>query len=371
MPGAARRRLRRLVHHSPGQLAARLVFPRLQRGLRCCTRFYGRTVGWCLRLSAVVLLLYVGLLGLTYFGYTKVPSGFIPNQDKGYLIANVQLPDSASQARTIEVMDQIQKIVQRHPGVAHIVDIPGQSFVMNGVSSNFGSVFIILKPFHERRSPELYSEAIANDLRGQLFMAINQAQVLVFGAPAVDGLGNAGGFKLMLESTGNTDLPRPRSGDRQSRRQGERAAGFHRPVQQLPRVDAAALRRRRSRQMQDDEGGAQRRLRYAAGLPGQLLRQRHQPLWPDLAGQRPGRRAVSHQCRDGEAVPRPQRQRRHGAARFRGDDPRRPGSGVRPALQHADGHGDQRRGDAQRQLRVGDRDDGAAVQEGAAAQHGF
>jgi multidrug efflux pump subunit AcrB len=170
------------------------------------TRLYGRTVAWCLRLSAIVLLLYVGLLGLTYVGYTMVPGGFIPNQDKGYLIVNVQLPDSASQARTIEVMDQIQKIVSTHPGVAHTVDIPGQSFVMAGVSSNFGSMFIILKPFSERRAPEMYSEAIANDLRGKLFMEIDKAQVLVFGAPAVDGLGNAGGFKLMLESTGNTNL---------------------------------------------------------------------------------------------------------------------------------------------------------------------
>jgi multidrug efflux pump len=171
-----------------------------------CTRFYSRAVALSLKLSAAALLVYAGLLGLTYFAYTKVPGGFIPNQDKGYLIVNVQLPDSASQARTIEVMDQIQKIIECNPGVAHTVDIPGQSFVMNGVSSNFGSVFVILKPFHERRTPDLYSEAIANDLRGQLYMAINQAQILVFGAPAVDGLGNAGGFKLMLESTGNTDL---------------------------------------------------------------------------------------------------------------------------------------------------------------------
>ena len=74
-----------------------------------------RMVGWCLRLSAIVLLIYAGLLGLTYFGYTIVPGGFIPNQDKGYLIANVQLPDSASQARTIEVMDRIQKIIGKHP----------------------------------------------------------------------------------------------------------------------------------------------------------------------------------------------------------------------------------------------------------------
>jgi multidrug efflux pump subunit AcrB len=181
-------------------------FRGFNRAFDAGTRLYGRMVSWSLRLSVIVLFVYVGLLGLTYFGYTMVPSGFIPNQDKGYLIINVQLPDSASQARTVEVMDQIQKIVQKHPGVAHIVDIPGQSFVMNGVSSNFGSVFVILKPFHERRAPELYSEAIANDLRGELMGAIMQAQVLVFGAPAVDGLGNAGGFKLMLESTGNTDL---------------------------------------------------------------------------------------------------------------------------------------------------------------------
>ena len=86
-----------------------------------------------------MLLLYVGLLGLTYYGFTTVPGGFIPNQDKGYLIVNVQLPDSASLERTVAVMDRIQKIVAETPGVAHTVDIPGQSFVMNGVSSNFGS----------------------------------------------------------------------------------------------------------------------------------------------------------------------------------------------------------------------------------------
>jgi len=171
------------------------------------THLYGQVVAWCLRLFILVLLVYGGLLALTYFGYTQIPGGFIPNQDKGYLICNVQLPDSSSQARTLEVMDRIQKIVARNPGVAHTVDIPGQSFVMNGVSSNFGSVFIILKPFRERPTPELYSEAIATNLRGQLMAEIEQAQILVFGAPAVDGLGNAGGFKLMLESTGNTNLP--------------------------------------------------------------------------------------------------------------------------------------------------------------------
>jgi multidrug efflux pump len=167
------------------------------------TAVYGRLVGWSLRLSAPVILLYAGLLGLTYFGFMRIPGGFIPNQDKGYLIVNVQLPDSASLDRTVAVMDRMQQIIAETPGVAHTVDIPGQSFVMAGVSSNFGTTFITLKPFHERRSPSMYSEAIAATLRQRFQSEIQQAQTLVFGAPAVDGLGNAGGFKIMLEATGN------------------------------------------------------------------------------------------------------------------------------------------------------------------------
>jgi multidrug efflux pump len=189
------------------------------------TRAYGRMVGWSLRLCVVVLLIYGGLLALTYYGFTKIPVGFIPAQDKGYLIVNVQLPDSASLERTLAVMDRIQKIVAKTPGVEHSIDIPGQSFVMNGVSSNFGSVFIILKPFHERRSPDLYSEAIAQSLRGKLYQEIEQAQLLIFGAPAVEGLGSAGGFKVMLEATGN-----PGSTDRQLHRERVEDTGVHRHV---------------------------------------------------------------------------------------------------------------------------------------------
>ncbi len=190
------------------------------------TRAYGRTVGWSLRLSAVVLLLYGGLVGLTYYGFTKVPGGFIPSQDKGYLIINVQLPDSASLERTVEVMDRIQKLVAETPGVAHSIDIPGQSFVMNGISSNFGSVFVILKPFHERRSPDLYSDAIAQALREKLFREVEQAQLLIFGAPAVEGLGSAGGFKVMLEATGNVDLAALEAQTANFAEKGSKVPGF-------------------------------------------------------------------------------------------------------------------------------------------------
>jgi multidrug efflux pump len=169
------------------------------------TQAYGTTVGWSLRLSVIVLLVYVGLIGLTGFGFTRVPSGFIPNQDKGRLIVNVQLPDSAALERTAEVMDAAEKIVAETPGTAHSLGNPGRSFVLNAIGSNLGTMFITLKPFEERHDPSLSADAIAARLRERFRREIPDARLNVFGAPAVDGLGNAGGFKLMVESIGDVN----------------------------------------------------------------------------------------------------------------------------------------------------------------------
>jgi multidrug efflux pump len=170
------------------------------------TQVYGKTVGWCLRLSVIVLLVYVGLIGLTGFGFTRVPSGFVPIQDKGYLVVNIQLPDSASLERTVEATEAVEKIALDTPGVAHTVASPGLSFVLNANSSNYGNMFVVLKPFHERRDPERTGEAIASRIRARVQQEVPEARVLVFGAPAVRGLGNAGGFKLMVEATGDVNF---------------------------------------------------------------------------------------------------------------------------------------------------------------------
>src|ERR1700730_16552434 len=170
------------------------------------TQAYGKAVGLCLRLSVIVLLVYAGLIGLTGFGFTRVPSGFVPIQDKGYLVVNIQLPDSASLERTVEVTEAVEKIALETHGVAHTVAVPGLSFVLNANSSNYGNMFVILKPFHERRGPSLASEGIAVRLRARLQREVPEARVLVFGAPAVRGLGNAGGFKLMVKATGDVNL---------------------------------------------------------------------------------------------------------------------------------------------------------------------
>ncbi|RIK67103.1 MAG: hypothetical protein DCC65_07740 [Planctomycetota bacterium] len=170
------------------------------------TRVYTSVVRRVIRASAIALLVYAGLLFLTYKGFMTVPTGFVPSQDKGYLLVNVQLPDSASLERTVDVMQRIEKIAQETKGVRHTVSIAGQSFLLNANGSNFGSMFAVLDEFEHRHAPELYSDVIAQQLRGRFYAEIQDAMVAVFGAPAVDGLGTAGGFKLMVEDRGDNGL---------------------------------------------------------------------------------------------------------------------------------------------------------------------
>ncbi|MBS0261672.1 MAG: multidrug efflux RND transporter permease subunit [Planctomycetes bacterium] len=163
------------------------------------TRGYVSLVQGMLRLCVVVLLIYGGLVGLTWWEFNRIPRGFIPQQDMGFLMVNVQLPDSASLDRTDEVMRKIEMIAAPIPGVKHVAAIGGQSFVLSAAGSNFGSMFIGLKDYKERREPERSSEAIANQLRMRFAAEIPDAQVAVFGPPAVRGAGRAGGFAVMIE----------------------------------------------------------------------------------------------------------------------------------------------------------------------------
>jgi multidrug efflux pump subunit AcrB len=114
------------------------------------TGVYAGIVGKLLRVSAGVLIVYGGLLFLTYEGFYSTPTGFIPTQDMGYLLTNVQLPDSASQERTQEIMNRVEQIARSTPGVKFTQTMTGQSMLLSANGSNFGSMFAILKPYHER-----------------------------------------------------------------------------------------------------------------------------------------------------------------------------------------------------------------------------
>jgi len=200
-----------------GMLAGRLVSDPLNRllgwlfylfnvGFNFTTGVYTQMVGRMLRVSALVLLLYGGLLYLTYQGFTQAPAGFIPNQDKGYLLVNVQLPDATSVERTQRVMQRVENIAHSIPGVRHTVALAGQSILLNANAPNFGSIYVMLDDFRRRTKPELAGDAIASRLRTRIQDEIQDGLIGVFGAPPVEGLGTAGGFKIVIEDRGDSGL---------------------------------------------------------------------------------------------------------------------------------------------------------------------
>jgi multidrug efflux pump len=170
------------------------------------TEVYSWLVAMLLRWSWPALALYAAMLAATGYLITHWPTGFIPQQDQGRLIVNVVLPDAASLERTREVMLKIERIVKQFPGVAHTVSMVGNSFIAQSTSSNFGTMFIILAPFEERRDPQLYADVIMRNIRRKLREEVNEALVALFGAAPVPGIGLAGGFKLMVEDRGALGL---------------------------------------------------------------------------------------------------------------------------------------------------------------------
>ena len=170
------------------------------------------------------------MLGLTYWGFLHTPRGFIPSQDMGYLLVNIQLPDSASLERTQNVIVKMEEIAHKIKGVDATVGVAGQSLLMNAYGSNFGTMFLTLKPFDERTTPETYYEAIANQLRSQIPRAVTDAEVAVFGPPPVRGVGRAGGYMIMIEDRsdlGPQALQEYTEADRQSGQHAARAEGKH------------------------------------------------------------------------------------------------------------------------------------------------
>ncbi|KXG85097.1 efflux RND transporter permease subunit [Agrobacterium bohemicum] len=192
-------------HHAPKDWLTRGMdkvlggfFRGFNRAFGAASNGYGKSVGGLLNRKSIVMIVYVVLAGATYGMFNAVPGGFVPAQDKQYLIGFAQLPDAASLDRTEDVIKRMSDIAMQQPGVEHAIAFPGLS--INGFtnSSNAGVVFVALSPFEERTTPELSGGAIAMALN-QKFGAVQDAFIAMFPPPPVNGLGTTGGFKMQIE----------------------------------------------------------------------------------------------------------------------------------------------------------------------------
>jgi multidrug efflux pump len=191
--------------HAPEDRVTRILnfgfgwfFRPFNRIFRWSANLYSNVVKGLLRWAIVAVVVYGVLVVLTFQMFRSTPTGFIPLQDKQYLVAFAQLPEAASLDRTDTVIRQMSEIALQHPAVDSAVSFPGLS--INGFtnSTNSGIVFVTLKPFEERTTPQLSGLAVASDLQ-QKFASIQSAFIAIFPPPPVQGLGTIGGFRLQLE----------------------------------------------------------------------------------------------------------------------------------------------------------------------------
>jgi hydrophobe/amphiphile efflux-1 (HAE1) family protein len=168
------------------------------------TSGYARGIDWLVHRTGVALAVYLVLIALTVLGFRTIPTGFIPAQDKGYLIAAIQLPDGASLERTDAVVRRAGDIILQTPGVRFAVQFAGFSGATRANSANAGAIFIGPKPFEERVHGPTANELLRT-LQGRL-AAITDADIFVIPPPPVQGLGTSGGFKMLVQDRAGLGL---------------------------------------------------------------------------------------------------------------------------------------------------------------------
>jgi hydrophobe/amphiphile efflux-1 (HAE1) family protein len=178
----------------PVQIGAR----KFNEGFDWLSEQYGKITAQFVRLPAIMLALYAGLLAATVWLLSATPTGFIPEQDQGYLIGAIQLPPGASLERTDAVVQRAVNIAQKTPGVAETAAIAGLDGASFSLAPNSGTIFIKLADFDDRRSPYLSAAALAQTL-GKNMRTIQNANIVLISPPAVPGLGTGGGIKMMVQ----------------------------------------------------------------------------------------------------------------------------------------------------------------------------
>ncbi len=188
----------------PGHGQPNIFFRGFNAGFDWLTGGYVAGSGFLIKRALLGLILFGGLLFLTWSLLKTVPTSFVPDEDQGYVIGMAILPDGASLDRTLAVSDQVTEIARQHPAVANVLTLGGYSTLDGQNKPNASTFFIILKHWNERKTPELHAFAVQQKLQQQVAQ-IGDANVLMFIPPAISGLGATGGFEFWIQNRGEDD----------------------------------------------------------------------------------------------------------------------------------------------------------------------
>ena len=241
------------------------------------------------------------------------PGSLVPDEDQGFYIAAVILPDGATLERTDKVVKQVEEAIRANPANQDIVSFTGFDFIGGGFRNNAATIFVTQMPWDKR-------EVTAAQLVGELFgktMGIKEALVLAFNPPAIFGLGTAGGYEFYIQNRGEGGAKRLDRGHAGVPRAREQRHGARRRADAVARDRAAALRRRRPREGEEARRADRRRVQRARRHARHLLRQRLQQVRPDVAGADVGRPGVPQAARRHRRRLRALRQGRDDSARPR------------------------------------------------------
>ena len=266
-------------------------------------------------------LAFIGILiYATVMLVQRIPGGFVPEEDQGYILVNALLPDAASLERTDAVMRKAEAILEKNEAVEGFNTITGYSLLTGAYSSNMGFFFVQLKPWEERTTEESHANGVLAALNRAFAQGIPEAGVVAFGPPAIPGLGTGAGFTMELQdrSGGSPDYL------------AQQAARFMEAARKRPEIarinslyraiGAADLRRHRPEQGPEIGRPVERRQHDPGGAARQLLRERLQPFRPCLQGVCAGRAGVPPGSEAARAVLREEPEGRHGPARHPPDD---------------------------------------------------
>ncbi len=196
-------------------LSALLLRPRTGRGNFLTRSFnwafnkgqhsYQRVVAGLMRRSIVMIVVFAGLTALAVYGFNSRPKGFVPNEDQGWAMYSIQLPDAASQQRTLAVVEKVNQRLANMPGIQNWVSVPGYSLMDDAIIPNAATIWTVFDPWEERLSAGLTQEAILGQMWGAV-ADVQEALIFAFAPPPIMGLGTAGGFEMQIQDRNHIGL---------------------------------------------------------------------------------------------------------------------------------------------------------------------